>query len=335
MRSWLLALVLAGVANAMPAGSVDANGLPERPAVTGSAFDVPEPSPRSLLDRVDLTLPRLQFEHDPYAELRALAPTHVAPGSRILDYHGFEGFVIRKLQSRYRSMWRSQLRKQFSEGSMSEFDMTRRDTRMRNAVADMELGRWGDRSWLDAFTPEKGGAPLTPYVHDIGEDLLVFEWGALSLSNSFRARIDKVALSLDPDPGRIYRSQVGASRARDHALLQRAVLDPHDPDDQPEDGAKFGRLDLGSAQLAFELEPLTKRFLQNTSWRFKVRPRVRLRLPSDLAADEIVRSVGIRTSLDLHWGARRAKVASLECDLRYSPEDNEVRAQVQLAVLTW
>ncbi|MCA8922565.1 MAG: hypothetical protein KDD82_12195 [Planctomycetes bacterium] len=335
MRIWLLVLVLASVAYGRPAGLVD-GGLPERPAARESSFERPLPSPRSLLDRIDLTLPRMQFEADPYAELRAIAPTYVAPGSRVLDYHGFEGFLIRKLQSRYRSMWRSQLRTQFREGSMSEFEFGQRDLRMRFAVADMELGRWGDRSWLDAFSPEQGGAPLTPYVDSIGEDLLAFEFGPLSLSNSFQARIDQVAeVSLDPDPGRIYRARLGADTAREHALLQRAVLDPHDPDDQPEPDQKFGQPDFASAKLAFELQPLSKRFLENTSWQFKVRPQVRLRVPNRISAETVVRSVGVRTSLDLRYGARRDKVASLECELRYQPEDGDLRAQVQLAVLTW
>ncbi|MEZ6184921.1 MAG: hypothetical protein R3F62_07915 [Planctomycetota bacterium] len=329
-------MLLVGVAFARPAGDVAGNGLPERPRIDGHTFTAPEgPSARSLLDRVDLTLPRLSFENDPYAEMRAIAPTHVAPGSRVLDYHGFEGFLIRKLQSRYRSVWRSQLRTQFRDGSMSEFEMARRDARMNAAVADMEFGRWGDRSWLDAFTPEKGGAPATPYVHDIGEDLLVFEWGAFSLSNSFRARIDGVAdFNLDPDPGRVYR-EVGSRRARDHALLQRYVLDPNDPDDQPDRDAKFGEPRYGAMQLAFELEPAERCFLQNTSWRFKVRPQVRLQTPSRITVEGVVNTVGVRTCLDMHWGAKREKVASLECDLRFRPEDNELRAEVQLAVLTW
>ena len=300
-------------------------------------------APERALPEAKLRLPRLcDMEPDRDSLVRQVTLTELPPGSLVIEYEGFQSFVVRKLQSRYRSLWRGQISLLYDETNMTDAEFRAAMEDMALSLADHKTGRWWDRSWRDSLLPEKGGAPARPWVHTVGEELELFRIGAVHLSNELKLRVDKVAVfSLEADPGLVYREREEISQpsrvARDHARLQRAMIDPED-DWAPRpttDRSPVGRLPTVEPLVALELRPARTIFLEGVSWRFKVRPLLRLRLPDDMAPEGFVRTAAVRLGADMYLGQDERHVLSLDVGLSYRPETQDVEIRGELALVSW
>lgn len=343
----LEALALLGLAAPAFAGPPRDDGLPARPdpqaqetRTTAATPDLLELSPFA-----SLRLPRLADldpEHDEL--LRQVTLTELPPGSLQIEYRGIQGFVVRRLQSRYRSLWRGQIDLWYDETAMSDAERNAALTELGWAFADLRTGRWWERSWLDSRRPEKGGAPARPWVHTEGEALEVFRLGRVRLTNELKLRVDRLGeLSLDADPGLVYRAreeiETPTRVARDHARLQRAMRDPEDDGRRlplTEDGA-VGQLPVLAPLVAIELSPAQRIFMEGVSWRVKLRPSLRFKVPDDFDPNpvELLRSLTLRFSADMHLGQSELEVLSVELGVTYSPEDHQMDVRAQLALVAW
>jgi hypothetical protein len=289
-----------------------------------------------------IDLPR--YAHLPGDESRSfvkqITPTHLPSGSLVIRYEGFHRFAVKRLQSRYRSFWRKQVRTIARDSFINPLELGRMQGAMIEAWGDMYAnGNWWDRTWEESLPPEKGGAPLRPYVHTHGRDLTILELGPLKIYNTMKAKVSRVELlSLDDQSaGRIYRSFRGKHHqpARDDARLERHVMDPEDDEAEPSADEKVGRPHLEPiTRVAFNFAPeLNRKLWEGVSWRFKARPSIRLS-PS-LNAMEVVRELSLKAELDILYGARREKVLGFQAEIEYEPQNNELELTVEVALLTW
>jgi hypothetical protein len=316
--------------------------LPTRPDVRAGSVDAPR---SSLTSCPTLRLPRLaDLEPERDSLLRQVTLTELPPGSLVVEYQGVQGFLARRLQSRYRSLWRSQIDLLYDETSMTDAERSAALDEIGTGFADLRGGRWWERSWRESLLPEKGGAPARPWVHVVGQDLELFRLGAVSVTNELKVRVDRLAvLSLDAAPGLVYREREEISEpsrvARDNARLTRAMVDPEDEARRPVTSrSPVGQVPLLEPFVGLELAPARTIFMEGVSWRFKVRPLVRLRLPSDLGVDqlaEFARSLSLRLSADMHLGQREQRVLSLELGLTYHPPEGDLEVRGELALVSW
>lgn len=285
-------------------------------------------------------LPRNTGHRDDF--LHQVALTHLPTGSLVVRYEGIEGYVVRKVQSRLRDMWRETLREAWKEGMIDETRYARKLDEMREGLKDFrEGGRWWERSWLDSLTPERGGAPAEAFVHTVGDRLEVLSLGPLTFTNDLKASIDKVTvLTFDPDGGQIYRDYDLRSLAREHARLQRK------DDDANGDGVEdeeFGLPDLsgGAPDVQGLAEPVARITLEPPDpgvlpgyWRLRFRPSVGVRLDSaDVAS--MLEDVSMSTTLELFLGAKRVKFMELEAIATYDFERQNAILGLKVALVTW
>lgn len=342
----LEALVLFGLAAPAFAEPPREDGLPARPRLQAETRATPASNGDllGLSPLAPLRLPRFaDLDSEPDSLLRQVTLTELPPGSLQIEYRGVQGFIVRRLQSRYRSLWRGQIDLWYDETAMSDAERNAALTEMGWAFADLKTGRWWERSWLESRLPEKGGAPAKPWVHTEGEALELFRVGRVRLTNELKLRVDRVGeLSLDADAGLVYRAreeiETPSRVARDHARLQRAMRDPDDDGRRPliEHGA-VGQLPVLAPMVAIELAPAQRIFMEGVSWRVKVRPSLRFKVPDDFAPNpaELLRSLSVRFTADMHLGQSELEVLSVELGLTYSPDDHELDVRAQLALVAW
>ena len=289
--------------------------------------------------RLRLQLPSYREADEQPDLLSSVALSASIPGSVVIDYEGLQGFVVKRARRRYRKLWRNQFKDWVRETYISDWELNRRAVAMGDAYADMLAGgRWWDRRWFHSLPEAKGGAPDTPYVHQVGQRTCFLRLGPLELYNDMRARLDKVAvLGLDPDPDRIYRPLRDVPRQmRDHAALGRVDGDvPAALADEDELLAQRPAVAiLSPPPLAATLEFSSKvqaRY-ERYHFDFKVRPEVRVRLRSNQQLDG---RIGARASMDVYYGARRDHVIEVEARVRFRPLTREVQATIQVALLSW
>lgn len=321
------------------------DGLPPRPTAIPEAESlVPAESfERPTLRSVCLELPPLSTlcEQEPGCLVPQVTLRELPPGSLHIEYEGFQSFLVRKLQSRYRSLWKDQLELLYDETNMTDAEYRRAREEMNLAFADLKVGRWWERSWLESLPPEKGGAPELPWVHEVGQEIDVVKIGAFRFTNELKIRIDGTTiLALDPDPGLVFREreEIAEPRrvARDHARLVRASRDPQYDGRRPttRDGA-VGRIPTLSPMLGIELVPARRILIEGFTWRVKLRPQISARVPSDYRAAGFVRQLSLRCSIDMFMGKKNAEVLGLDFSCSYSPEDREVVARADLALIRW
>ena len=271
------------------------------------------------------------------------------PGTQVVRYRGFQGFVVKRLRRAYQSRWRRSLRDAERAGGLDHFQLAAHYQAMGEAEADLAAGgRWWERSWLHSLPAEKGGAPSTLYETRIGGQVEVFRIGPLSVTNDFRARIEGFGFRLSPTPGRVFRDLAEDELARDHATLRREFGDEDrdDLDELPTRGrvAEHERREEGEGlapdeNLATSAGLLDLRFdatvpQPDLAWRFHVRPeaRVRLRPGSNPRA-----RVGIRGVLEISMGPTRARkhVIDVVGRVRYDLVRRELVATLQVQLVAW
>jgi hypothetical protein len=261
--------------------------------------------------------------------------TRLPPGSLVVRYEGIEGYLVRKTQSRMKSLWRESIKDAWEAGILDDQRYDSAIEHMYESLSDFRAGgRWWERSWLDSLTPERGGAPATPFVQKIGERIDVFSLGPVRFTNDFKARVDRVTiLSFDPDGGQIHRDFDLRRLAREHARLQRAGDDLDERDDElpaltgePPDGG------LAEPMVRIALEPPEPGILPGY-WRLRFRPSAGLDLLGD--PSEIVEELSMRVALELFLGESRVKFLEVEALASYEFEDNSASIGIEFSLLTW
>jgi len=276
------------------------------------------------------------------------------PGTQVVRYRGFQGFVVKRLRRVYRSRWRRSLRDAERAGGLDHFQLAAHYRAMGEAEADLAAGgRWWERSWLHSLPAHKGGAPTGTHETQMGGQVEVFRIGPLSFTNDFRARIEGVGFRLSPTPGRVFRDLAEDELARDHATLRRELGDDEDRDDldelptrgrvfeherqeQREGLAPDEKLDENLATSAGLLDLRFDAYVPqpDLAWRFHVRPeaRVRLRAGSNPRA-----RVGVRGVLEISMGPARARKHVLDVvgRVRYDLVRRDLVATVQVQLVAW
>lgn len=270
------------------------------------------------------------------------------PGTQVVRYRGFQGFVVKRLRRVYQSRWRRSLRDAERAGGLDHFQLAAHYRAMGEAEADLAAGgRWWERSWLHSLPAHKGGAPATTYETQIGGQVEVFRIGPLSFTNDFRARIEGVGFRLSPTPGRVFRDLAEDDLARDHATLRRELGDDDRDDleelptrarseeleqrEQRENHApdeKLGASDLLDLSLDASV-PDT-----DFPWRFHVRPEARVRLRPGSAPRA---RVGVRGVLEISMGPPRARrhVVDVIGRVRYDLARRDLVASIQVQLVAW
>lgn len=271
------------------------------------------------------------------------------PGTQVVRYRGFQGFVVKRLRRAYQSRWRRSLRDAERAGGLDHFQLAAHYRAMAEAEADLAAGgRWWERSWLHSLPAEKGGAPTTTHETQIGGQVEVFRLGPLSFTNDFRARIEGFGFRLSPAPGRVFRDLAEDELARDHATLRRELGDEdrEDLDELPDQGRDaeiearerrqgYGpdeKLNTSSDLLDLSLDATVPQ--PDLAWRFHVRPeaRVRLRPGSEPRA-----RVGIRGVLEISMGPAQARkhVVDVIGRVRYDLARRDLVATIQVQLVAW
>lgn len=257
-----------------------------------------------------------------------------APGSMVVKYRGLQGFVMKHLQRRFRREWRKTVSEIESETFITDAELTALRRRNAEATADHYMGgRWWERDWLFSLPPEKGGIYKGHYVHTVGQKVNVVEWGAFTLNNEFRARIDRVAFSLGAtESERLFREpEADVKSVRADAMLGREVFDPDELDGLDATRPRPSHRLPGVMDLWIGVEP-TGRLLENLSWKFKIRPRVRVKVSMRGIRTEL----RLRATIEIYAGVRtKRQFAEIEANVRYQPMEGEASASLAVSLLTW
>lgn len=327
------------------AGPPEGDGLPPRPTAAPEvdAVEPLDPAERPMRRSVCLELPRLSTlcEEEPGCMVRQVTLRELPPGSLHVEYEGFQSFLARRLQSRYRSLWRDQIDLWYDETNMTDAEFRAAREEIQLGFQDLKTGRWWERSWRDSLLPEKGGAPETPWVHKVGQEIDVVRIGAFRFTNELKIRIDGwTVLALEPDPGLIFREREEIAEptrvARDHARLGRALRDPQYDGRRPttRDGA-VGALPVLAPMVGIELVPARRIIWEGVTFRVKLRPQISARVPSDMRPAGFVRSLSLRCSIDMFLGKQNRQVMGIDLACTWDPEDREVEAMGNLALINW
>lgn len=297
-----------------------------------------EPPPFDANIELRLELPAYRWLPRPVHRadfLHQVSLTRLPPGSLMVRYEGIEGYVVRKAQSRLKSLWRDSIKDAWEGGVLDDHRYEAELDEMYNTLGDFRAGgRWWERSWLDSLTPERGGAPAQPFIHYVGRRLDVLRVGPMRFTNDLKARIDRVTvLSFDPDGGQIYRDFDLRRLAREHARLQRSGDDLEDREDelpaltgeQPDGG-------LAEPMVRIVLEPPDPGLLPGY-WRLRFRPSAGVNLFGE--PSELVEEVSMRVALELFLGEERLKFMEIEALLSYDFQDNDAALGIEVALLTW
>ena len=80
------------------------------------------------------------------------------------------------------------------------------------------------------------------------------------------------------------------------------------------------------------IEPMAEQTRrQADTWRLKLRPRARIKVGSKGFRGDVC----LRCNLEVFLGAKRLKVGEIEAEVRYRPLKDELKATIQIALLTW
>lgn len=303
---------------------------------------------------LSLTLPRYSWLPARRAALvDQVTLTRLPPGSLLIRYEGFQGFVVGKLKRELRKRWASSLRDQWEGQVLSDDDYESALQSMYDDVALHEAGgAWWTRAWYESLPAEKGGAPEVPFVQTIGQKVDIVRIGPWSVSNDMRAHLDGITLSLDAGQGPYVRrsdGSVAVRLAREHARLARArgeteseleaseVLDDA-TDPAPPSDVEGPDMATGFVRLTFAA-PRPTRWLGGTEVKVKLRPTARFKV--DQAQTYFVRDVALRAQFTFcdptTSDGRRfpLPLACLEAVVRYQPDGQELSCGVELALIAW
>jgi hypothetical protein len=338
-----VAIVLALTSTASAQVEVTGNGS----AVEPFRVDDLDPESPELDMPIRLFLPTWNDLPTRRGELLDSAALHAKiPGTLRLRYRGFHGFVLKHLTRRFRKEWSKSIRAEAASASSYDTVQVRRrlNVQRSNAIQDHKAGgRWWERRWFHSFAEEKGGVRKGAYTQTVGETLTILKIGPLTLNNQFRGRFDKVAAFELAEPGRIYRGVFDDEeplQARSDAQLSRdnnpLVGDDlaEEADPSPTDSEGPARVIAPASSLDLWLDLETKdRSAFGLTYRLKVRPRVHTRVTTE----KITVSMRLKAALEISMGVResRRRVVDVEFAVRYKPDRNDLRAELEIVLVRW
>jgi len=144
--------------------------------------------------------------------IESVTMTELPPGSIVTRFDGLHGFIMKQLRGQCRRFVRLSTDRQWYVPREADSQPAYWTTRERDWVGASINGAWWTRSWLQSRAHDEGGAPKSPIIHTYGSELC-WRFGPLSLSNTFKVRLDYIGLlELAPDPvepqGQLRRSPV-------------------------------------------------------------------------------------------------------------------------------
>ena len=263
----LFLLVLMGTAN----GEEHVTELSRSEHRPGPSFDLDDP--------FSLNLPLSYYSPEPYDWVGAVTMTELPPGSLYTTFDGFHGVVVKHLRGQYKRFVRRALRKGWMVLQDDEEPSTALHTRLAHIPPNpLSNGNWWERTWWESMPAEKGGAPETPYIQIIGEEI-AFEFGPLTVTNTLKFRFDYVAFfELQPDP-----------TTHDHSKV--------------------------SPRVALDVRP-SRNLSIGTHFRFDVKPRIRIGLPQKGDMLSTLRSVSVEASFALFQSGQKVIEGEIECRWR-------------------
>jgi hypothetical protein len=272
--------------------------------------------------QIDLEFPRCDQGFDSSRDdlLQHVTLRPRIPGSSRIRYRGFESVVVRYLKRRLQREWSRSLSRYGDLHNLSLTERQRLGRRRADAFRDLREGRWWERRWFHSLTPELGGAPLRPWVHQIGRRLVILDWGEFTLTNEFRGRLNGFLLSArEPRnriPSRSPESWEWAGRPVDGRLIAPVETEGERPP---------GAFDLW---IGLDTRPW---FAYGLRWELKVRPGSHWRFkPDQVRADLHLRAV-----LRLTVVPSERRVADIEWLGRYRLWEDEWSLELQAVLLRW
>jgi hypothetical protein len=304
------------------------------------------------------------------ALLNELAPEEIAPGSLVSSYRGVQSLVVRRLLGYFRHLSSVSMQTRWEKSDESIFDMERSVRRETEDEADLRSGgRWWDRTWRQSLVPSRGGAPAEPTVIAVGQEVELFRFGEVSLTNEAQIRLGRLSLYLDDD--RIY--ELVGQRARDAFLAAtqaKARPDPNAarpaptvPGQDPSKPVKTlvseeSRIDisigLGEDDADVELERVlagTERqrgrrtagrfetpkgnLVTGEGWNLCAHPALGLRLPTSSDMTQAFSSVSIAFDVNLFPGETRQLWGLVSLRFQASPSGRTCSATLDFEVLRW
>lgn len=345
-------IIAAAAAALLAAAPARADGGPTTfgRGIHGDGSPVPRPEVEPLLPTdpdpfpdVRLRLPRLRWQPGPGADLvDQVTLTRLPPGSLAVRYEGLQGYVVRRVRKELKSHWTRSLRDRWEGAVLDDDEYEAALTRMNEALSDAVVeGRWWERSWWHSLPPEKGGAPLTPYLQVVGQRVDVVRIGPWSLTNDLRARFDDVTIiGLDATRAVVRRPGRPFDLARSHARLDRVARASDDPEEEeleppplaPDEETDDALLPEPGIRLTF-FPPEPEQAVGGGAWKFRLRPGIRFTLSN--VEQAFVREVSLRLALTVATRKGRPPWLGVEAVLRYLPEDDVFQAGVEVAILSW
>lgn len=224
--------------------------------------------------------------------------TRVPEGSLRVEYRGIHKPIVRHARRRYRKLWRESFDDRLDY--MTPAQIARTYEIMGFARADVDGGRWWDREWFDSLPEDQGGAPKTPYVHYVGNDV-EFKFGPLVVSNSLKFKMKTLAvLQFDTDPDRQIDPSVELPNGRRKHNFSVDI--------KPTSNKTFG-----------------------TRFKAKLRPNISIGLPgSKLTA--ALRNISLRGEMEMFVGGRKVLVAQCEIAVK---ELRELTVTFDIALVSW
>jgi hypothetical protein len=337
---------------------------PERPS---------EPSPlehRSiLLELGTLRLPPIGAGR---ALVNEIAPEADAPGTVVRTYRGLQGVLYRRAMGYYHRLATDTLRSLWAGTSISAMQFQEDLDYVGAQEADFFAGgRWWERTWRQSLLPEKGGAPATPRVIEIGKEIELFRVGELAFTTEGKLRAGRLSVYLSDD--KVYEKirapldnlNAAQSRARSDAHLARGPAAPTPAPDvnapKPRPSTDDARIDLSIA-LEDDAEVELERSLRGTlrarvlrrfangpargntprgnvwtgdGWNVSFRPTLQLRLPQLGDLPSAVSQAAAEVEVSFFPRELREPWAILVFKVRGAPSPREVTACVDFEVVRW
>ncbi|MGE0710337.1 MAG: hypothetical protein AB7N76_26385 [Planctomycetota bacterium] len=322
--AWVLGLI-ASIATPSLSAPPGADRDELSPRSRASSFELEADDGLDL--RIELRLPSWSEGAAP-SLLSQLSLSPRIPGQLGVRYRGLQGFVVKRLTSRYRKLFTSQIGR--LAPYLTDAELRARYQEMGDAIADMEAGgRWWERAWYYSLSPEAGGAP-PPTIEEVGERVEVLRLGPLTVTNDLRARLH--LLELGVGSGCVVRDIKDTQvPLRDHARLLREQgdLDLSGEPDQPAGPTPQDDVPPLAARLAL---PPTHAEYEGVRFELKLRPELNARLDSSFLPDT---RVGLRVVLDVRLGAKETLVSRIEARVSYRQTTGELAATLQVALVSW
>lgn len=238
-----------------------------------------------LFEHITLSFDVKRYVPSDYSFVDAVTMRKLPPGSLYTTFDGFHGVVVKHLRGQYRRFTRRAARRGWlvQQDDNGPF-MGLYEAQAHAQVNPLSNGEWWQRRWYESLPPEKGGAPATPYIHTIGEEVS-FKYGPFTVTNTLKLKFDYIAFfEVNPDPV-----------SHDHA--------------RP------------SPRISLDVSP-TRSATVGTRVKFDVKPRIRIGMPESGDIMSALRGASLQASFEIYQSRKR--VIEGEAEIKWQPEEGLV-----------